>query len=147
MMITIFKVLSPRHCRAVSLQDRPLAFWYTLAIVACFLRHPMQWWGVGNQVDGRCGGSWEERGERKNACCNGVVESPDGRSLDEQGSIFHRNNCILISRRLLINAPWCQHWQCCYDTIRYGRLTCAQKLTRWPALSLIFKEIGFYQAI
>jgi len=20
-----------------------------------------------------------------------------------------------------------------YDTIRYGRLTCAQKLTRWPA--------------
>jgi len=24
-----------------------------------------------------------------------------------------------------------QHWR--YDTTRYGRLTCAQKLTRWPA--------------
>ena len=24
-------------------------------------------------------------------------------------------------------------WQALYDTIRYSRFTCAQKLTRWPA--------------
>ena len=37
----------------------------------------------------------------------------------------------------VVTVPGCSDWNCVfktgYDTIRYGRLTCAQKLTRWPA--------------
>jgi len=87
----------------------------TIALVTCLYA----------ESEGFCASPWIEG-----------IKSPSKGFSDWPGfgSIHqHRKNIDSIQPELCINPDTLLPYTIRYDTIPYGRLTCAQKLTRWPA--------------